>query len=80
MYNDQQQRRQRKQQQGQILPDYLLLIDDDTYYNMEILQDYLQNDMQYSNSSKSIALAGCLIRSPIKDIKLMVLFGQYGFF
>jgi hypothetical protein len=64
---------------GAPLPDYLLIVDDDTYYNMEILLDYLENnEYEYHNSSVPIAMAGCLVRSPIGDINFTIPFGGYG--
>lgn len=71
----------KKQQQLQssqpVLPDYLIIMDDDTYYNMQLFQEHFQ--AQYSNSSVPIAIAGCMVRSPIQAINFTIPFGGYGF-
>jgi len=64
-------------------PDYLVVMDDDTYMNMDIFQDYFtRNDDDrrdlYSNSSIPMAIAGCMVRSPVRDIHLTIPFGGYG--
>eukprot|EP00934_Nitzschia_sp_Nitz4_P002545 Nitzschia sp. Nitz4//scaffold10_size219509//79751//82157//NITZ4_001421-RA/size219509-processed-gene-0.235-mRNA-1//1//CDS//3329532899//2535//frame0 len=60
----------------QSFPDYLILMDDDTYYNIPLLQRYLLAN--YPNSSKPIAIAGCMVRSPTNEINLTIPFGGYG--
>jgi hypothetical protein len=64
-------------QQRQPLPDYLIIMDDDTYYNMQLFQEHFQ--VHYPNSSEPIAVAGCLVRSPIHEINFTIPFGGYGF-
>jgi hypothetical protein len=62
----------------QPLPDYLIIMDDDTYYNLELFQQHFQTHERYRNSSESSAIAGCLVRSPIQHINLILPFGGYG--
>ncbi|KAK1742976.1 hypothetical protein QTG54_006573 [Skeletonema marinoi] len=61
-------------QTGQELPDYLLIFDDDTYYNMEKFQ------MNFASVDSSIekVYSGCLVRSPIQTINFTFPFGGFG--
>ena len=56
------------------LPDYLIVMDDDTFYNMDLFEQ------QFAASSSSIPLgiAGCIIRSPIRSINFTIPFGGFG--
>ena len=59
------------------LPDYLIIMDDDTYINMESFQ----NDFEILNSSDNMYYAGCLVRSPIggpQNTNFTFPFGGFG--
>uniref|UniRef100_A0A6U1S7A2 N-acetylgalactosaminide beta-1,3-galactosyltransferase n=1 Tax=Cyclophora tenuis TaxID=216820 RepID=A0A6U1S7A2_CYCTE len=56
------------------LPDYVLVLDDDTYYNMEMVGQYLK---QYDAETPR-AIAGCMVRSPIWLIHYTIPFGGFG--
>mmetsp|Transcript_111 Transcript_111/g.271 ORF Transcript_111/g.271 Transcript_111/m.271 type:complete len:424 (+) Transcript_111:240-1511(+) len=56
------------------LPDYLIVMDDDTYFNMEMFQESFQS----FDSSINMYYAGCLVRSPIHQINFTFPFGGYG--
>lgn len=58
----------------QALPDYLIIIDDDTYYDMEQFQQYFAK----MNSSQDLYYAGCLVRWPVHMINITFPFGGYG--
>ena len=58
----------------EMLPDYLIIIDDDTYYNME----QFQQNFEMMNSSEELYYAGCLVRDPIHMINNTFPFGGYG--
>lgn len=49
-------------------------MDDDTYYNMKLFVEHFRN----VDSSESIAIAGCRVRSPPKLINWTFPFGGYG--
>lgn len=56
------------------LPDYLLIHDDDTFYNMVKLYPFLiQKD-----PSRATADAGCLVRMPISEIAFDYPYGGFG--
>mmetsp|Transcript_13382 Transcript_13382/g.32221 ORF Transcript_13382/g.32221 Transcript_13382/m.32221 type:complete len:769 (-) Transcript_13382:315-2621(-) len=59
---------------NETFPDYLMIIDDDTYYNMKLFSDYFKP----MNSSEPIATAGCRVRSPVHRINFTIPFGGYG--
>jgi hypothetical protein len=56
------------------LPDYLIMMDDDTYYNME----QFQRNFAKMNSSQDLFYAGCLVRWPIHQINITFPFGGFG--
>jgi hypothetical protein len=58
----------------QALPDYLLIADDDTYVNMELVGEYLSN---FDNGVPR-AIAGCLLRTPSKQLNFSFPYGGYG--
>jgi hypothetical protein len=58
-----------------LLPDYLLLQDEDTYYNMVQMYSYLER----KEPSKATADAGCLIRLPVAEINFDYPQGGFGF-
>ena len=58
------------------LPDYLVVIDDDSYYEMEGLLRYLDK-MDYT-PDKPLALAGCRVRSHPQAVQFTFPFGGYG--
>lgn len=62
------------QRSGQQLPNYLLIFDDDTYYNMEKFQ------MNFASLDSSIekVYAGCLVRFPVRQINYTFPFGGFG--
>lgn len=62
------------QQNRQLLPDYFIILDDDTYYNMEIFQ----KNHETLNSSVPTVVAGCLVRQPVMQINFTFPFGGYG--
>ena len=61
-------------QSSEELPDYFIIMDDDTYYNMELFQ---QNFKQL-DSSEPFVIAGCLIRHPIHMVNFTFPFGGFG--
>jgi len=56
------------------LPDYFIIFDDDSYYNMEIFQKEHEN----LNSSQPTVVAGCLVRSPVRQLNFTFPFGGFG--
>lgn len=58
----------------QALPDYLIIIDDDTYYSME----HFHQNFGMMDSSEDLFYAGCLVRSPVHMINNTFPFGGYG--
>lgn len=56
------------------LPDYFLIFDDDTYYNMELFR----RSFESADPSEAKVYAGCLVRSPIHQINLTFPFGGFG--
>ena len=61
-------------QSNQPLPDYFIIMDDDTYYNMELFQ----RNFEKLNSSEPLVVAGCLVRHPIHMINFTFPFGGFG--
>jgi hypothetical protein len=59
---------------GQELPDYFLIFDDDTYYNMELFQ----KNFATVDSSAERVYSGCLVRLPIHMINFTFPFGGFG--
>ncbi len=59
------------QARKQSLPDYLIILDDDTYYNMEAFQ----RKNERLNSSIPTVVAGCLVRQPVRQINFTFPFG-----
>mmetsp|Transcript_3864 Transcript_3864/g.6378 ORF Transcript_3864/g.6378 Transcript_3864/m.6378 type:complete len:415 (-) Transcript_3864:217-1461(-) len=62
------------QRTGQELPDYLLIFDDDTYYNMEKFQ---MNFASFDSSIEKV-YAGCLVRAPLHMVNFTFPFGGFG--
>jgi len=75
------------------LPDYLIIVDDDTYINLEHITEYLLKSPQrqaqegISDDERYVPLpttpvvfAGCRIRSPANNIKQTMPFGGFGTF
>jgi hypothetical protein len=56
------------------LPDFLLLHDDDTYYNMVRMYRFLEE----RNPSQPSADAGCLVRMPVSEIAFDYPYGGFG--
>lgn len=73
-----------QQQQQQLdLPDFLVIMDDDTWYNMEYVMKglkELQKEPSVLNGrvGASFVVAGCLIRSKLKRFKWSFPFGGWG--
>ena len=57
------------------LPDYFIILDDDTYYNME----EFEKNFEGRNSSEELFYAGCLVRDPVHQINFTFPFGGFGF-
>ncbi|KAI2502835.1 hypothetical protein MHU86_11659 [Fragilaria crotonensis] len=68
--------RQELAQQGSTftLPDFLLVQDDDTYYNMIKMYPYLEQ----KDPLRATADAGCLVRMPIAEIAFDYPYGGFG--
>lgn len=63
------------------LPDFLVVMDDDTYYNMEQVADglvSLRKEQYEQFQDDSMVLAGCTIRSRLKHFKWSFPFGGWG--
>ncbi|KAL7534082.1 hypothetical protein ACHAWF_004715 [Thalassiosira exigua] len=58
----------------QALPDYLLILDDDTYYDMDAFR---RNHRRLDSSELAVA-AGCLVRHPVHEINFTFPFGGFG--
>jgi hypothetical protein len=58
-----------------VLPDFLLIQDDDTYFNMNMLQRDLFSQV---NPSTPFASTGCLVHMPITTINFSFPYGGYG--
>jgi hypothetical protein len=54
------------------LPDYLVIMDDDTYYNMELVSTFLNTTRQ------PLSIAGCLVRHPMYQFNFTFPFGGWG--
>jgi hypothetical protein len=78
-----------QQQEHEQLPDYLIIMDDDTYMNMNSLVDVLPRHYQqqnqaasspssFSSSIPALAIAGCRIRSRIYEHNMTIPFGGMG--
>jgi hypothetical protein len=59
---------------GESLPDYFIIMDDDTYFNVELFLQYTVQKKK--DSSRSFAIAGCLMNFPQK---FTFPYGGYGF-
>ncbi|CAB9512930.1 expressed unknown protein [Seminavis robusta] len=62
------------------LPDYLIVMDDDTYFNLEQFPIKMALDVQATKRplDDPYVLAGCLVRWPIHHINFTFGFGGYG--
>lgn len=60
---------------GKSLPDYLFIIDDDTYVNMNEVSPFLQTAYPVQ---EAYAVAGCMIRSRIYEHNFTIPFGGWG--
>jgi hypothetical protein len=66
---------------SQELPEFLILMDDDTYYNMEGVSQgliSLQKEVLFNHEEDSVVLAGCVIRGRLKRFKWTFPFGGWG--
>ena len=59
---------------GEKLPEYFLIFDDDTYYNMELFQESFAD----ADASVEKVIAGCLVRAPIHMTNFTFPFGGFG--
>jgi hypothetical protein len=62
-------------QQHEKLPDYLIIMDDDSYFQLQFVQNEL---MRHYSPESARALAGCLIRNRVKESNFTFPFGGYG--
>lgn len=63
------------------LPDYLVMMDDDTYFNMElVLQGLQKEDMAGGDNveSKNFVMAGCLLNARTKSLQVNFPYGGWG--
>jgi hypothetical protein len=60
------------------LPDYLIIVDDDTHLNLPMIHDYFQSDPTYFAAARTIA--GCLVRKHVWQLHFTLAFGGYGIF
>ncbi|CAB9515884.1 expressed unknown protein [Seminavis robusta] len=63
------------------LPDFLIIMDDDTYYNMEAVAqglDSLQTQVLETQGDDSIVVSGCVVRGRLKRFKWTFPFGGWG--
>ena len=65
---------QRYRENNEPLPDYIVIMDDDTYYNMELVSRFLGQ----SNNNTFVAIAGCLLRYRVHEINFTFPFGGFG--
>jgi hypothetical protein len=56
------------------LPDYVLVVDDDSYYNLQVFE----RDIATNDPSVPLAEAGCLIQSPLHIVNFSFPFGGFG--
>jgi hypothetical protein len=56
------------------LPDYLVIADDDTYINIELFEQY----MSTFDTSIPRGVAGCMVRSPVREVNFTIPFGGFG--
>ena len=64
-----------------LLPDYLLIVDDDTYVNLPAVTKQLQKDYNHSwTNQRANAVAGCMIRSRLYEHNFTHTFGGFGLF
>lgn len=65
----------------QLLPDFLIILDDDTYIQMDRVVQYLvsfQKEKYEESQDDNIVLAGCVIRGRIKRFRWIFPFGGWG--
>jgi hypothetical protein len=60
---------------GKGLPDYLFIVDDDTYVNMNEVSPFLQTAYP---ANEAYAVAGCMIRSRVNEHNFTIPFGGWG--
>ena len=58
------------------LPDYLIIMDDDTYYNIDHFEAFMT--MNIKDPSVAYAIAGCMVRSRVREVNFTFPFGGYG--
>jgi len=62
------------------LPDYLIIVDDDTHLNVPMIQEYFQSDPAYFSGGAARTIAGCLVRKPIFQLHFTMNIGGQGLF
>ena len=73
---------------GQDLPDYLLVMDDDTYINMKTFEREFggsgdlrpRRGLSPPSKSEPLVMAGCLVRQPVNQLNFTFPFGGFGTF
>ena len=59
---------------GEALPDFFLIVDDDTYFNMELFR----REHEWADASRATFHAGCLVRFPVWQVNFTFPFGGFG--
>lgn len=65
------------------LPNYMMIIDDDTYLNIHHLENYLLQSVDNVNvprSTEPVIFAGCRVRHPVHEMKWTFPFGGWGIY
>lgn len=65
------------------LPNYIMIIDDDTYLNVDHLENYLLKTKDNPNvprSTEPVIFAGCRVRHPVHEMKWTFPFGGWGIY
>lgn len=62
------------------LPDYLVIVDDDTHLNLPLIQQYFQSDPDYFSNGAARTIAGCLVRKPVFQLHFTIAIGGLGLF
>ncbi|KAL3774951.1 hypothetical protein ACHAWO_007911 [Cyclotella atomus] len=60
--------------QREALPSYLIIVDDDTYWNMELFEQHFKP----FDSNEAHVIAGCMVRLPVHKINFTFPFGGFG--
>jgi hypothetical protein len=68
----------RQYKEAMELPDYLIIVDDDTHLNLPMIHEYFQSDPTYFTAARTIA--GCLVRKPVFQLHFTTSIGGHGIF